>query len=125
VRTYSQPSRAVSIRSDIDNIELTIDRAIPCGLVVTEIVSNALKHAFPPGWEGEPVLRVALKSENRSTVRLVIEDNGIGLPPDTGKGAAGSLGMLLIERLAEGQLGARLAVESNGGTRYEIVFERE
>jgi PAS domain S-box-containing protein len=125
VRTYSQPARAVSIRSDIDDIELTIDRAIPCGLVVTEIVSNALKHAFPPGWEGEPVLRLALKSENGSTVRLVIEDNGIGLPAGMREEGTGSLGMLLIGRLAEGQLGARLAVESNGGTRYEIVFSRE
>lgn len=125
VRTYSQPSRVVSIRSDIDDIELTIDRAIPCGLVVTEIVSNSLKHAFPPGWEGEPLLRVALKSEKGSTVRLVIEDNGIGLPPGMREGGTGSLGMLLIGRLAEGQMGASLSVESNGGTRYEIVFSRE
>lgn len=124
VRTYSVPDRRLDVRFDIDPVELTIDRAIPCGLVVTEIVSNALKHAFPPGWKGTPALRIVLKSENENTVRLSIEDNGIGLPPDTGKGAAGSLGMLLIERLAEGQLGARLAVESNGGTRYEIVFER-
>ncbi len=125
IHSYSSPGRRVDVRLDIDPIELTIDRAIPCGLVVTEIVSNALKHAFPPEWEGAPKLEITLKAEDEGAVRLEIADNGIGFSSGAREGASGSLGMLLIEKLAEGQLEARLSIDSNGGTRYRIVFERK
>jgi len=125
IHSYSSPGRRVDVRLDIDPIVLTIDRAIPCGLVVTEIVSNALKHAFPLEWEGAPKLEITLKAEDERAVRLEIADNGIGFSSGAREGASGSLGMLLIEKLAEGQLEARLSIDSNGGTRYRIVFERK
>jgi PAS domain S-box-containing protein len=101
---------------------LDLQRAVPCGLLVNELVSNALKHAFPPGRSGRvEVVLVAAHGQARLTVR----DNGIGLPPQGNPDPQRvSLGLQLVPLLAE-QLGASLTVQDGPGCAYDMSFAVE
>jgi PAS domain S-box-containing protein len=100
-----------------DGITLPVDRAIPCGLILNELMSNALKHAFPNGKRG--TLRVVLQRRPRDRAALSVTDDGIGLPdnPETSR----SLGWRLVRAFAE-QLNAELTVSRQGGTSVGIEF---
>jgi PAS domain S-box-containing protein len=106
----------ISFRLDLISVTLDLDQAIPCGLIVNELVSNALKHAFPDGRSGE--VRIELERMEGGDLRLQITDNGIGLPPDFDVIRAKSLGLQLVSDLAR-QLGGSLQV----GPGPEAVFE--
>ena len=95
-----------------------IERAIPCALIVNELVSNAFKHAFPAGRAGE--VMVALESRDDQHV-LTVRDTGVGLPPQTDPQSADSLGLRLVGLLAK-QLGGMLHLASEGGTTARIAF---
>jgi len=109
----------IQLAFELDAVSLEIDRAIPCGLILNELVSNALKHAFPQGRNG--VLRVSLQRvENR--IRLAVEDNGIGLPEGGIPGDAKSPGMGIVNTLTR-QLGGTLEITSGQGTGFVLTFE--
>ena len=115
------------IRLDIDAPELRIssDQAVPMALIVTEVVSNAAKYAFPGGRSGHIRVRLHVEGapEHEERARLVIEDDGVGIPAgraDTEGGVRDGIGIQLIRGFAR-QLGATLAVTHDGGTRY--VFD--
>jgi len=117
---------AGQVRLDVqveDEVTLPVDRAIPCGLILTELLTNALKHAFPDGRNG--TLRVVLRKQDDSRVALFVEDDGVGMPtPPSSNGRGdgkGSLGYRLIRAFAE-QLGAQLQISGESGTRVGIVF---
>jgi two-component sensor histidine kinase len=95
-----------------------VERAIPCALIVNELVSNAFKHAFPAGRAGEVV--VALESRDDQHV-LTVRDTGVGLPPHTDPQSADSLGLRLVGLLAK-QIGGMLHLASEGGTTARIAF---
>ena len=100
-------------------IRVPTDQAVPIGLLVNELVTNALKYAYPDGVEGE--IRVALSALDASRMRLEVADDGVGLPVgfDPAR-AANSLSMRLIATLTR-QLNADLAIDPNGsGTRFSI-----
>jgi PAS domain S-box-containing protein len=124
LRVAAIPSGKVRLDVQVqDEITLPVDRAIPCGLILNELLTNALKHAFPDGRSG--TLRVILRNATDKRVELSVEDDGVGMtvpPPSNGQHhGRGSLGFRLIRAFAE-QLGAELKVESQGGTRVGIVF---
>ena len=97
------------------------DAALPCGLIVTEIVSNSLKYAFPnPGQEG--VILISLGRTNEGEYTLVVWDNGVGLPPDYKDRQTKSLGTRLVSMLTD-QLNGTLTVDGQRGTRTEIRFK--
>lgn len=99
---------------------LSLDEAVPCGLIMSELVTNALKHAHPRGGAGEVV--VALR-ELGDRLELSVTDDGVGLPPDYAVAGATSLGLKLVQALA-GQVGGELDVHSDGnGTRFSIRFK--
>jgi len=106
---------------------LPIDAAIPCGLIVNELISNALKHAFP-GHRGGRIL-VSFAQEAGSQAVLTVEDNGVGLPEDFSFERSETLGVQLVSMLA-GQLGGRVRVErqcggfanGEGRTCFEVRF---
>ena len=83
----------------MDNVEIDIEKAIPCGLIVNELVSNALKHAFPNGAQGE--VRVGLLPTLTSRLTLVVSDNGIGFPEDMDFRNTSSLGLQLVNSLVD------------------------
>ena len=120
-QAYTADQANIHLTIEIDHIFLGIDAAIPCSLIVTELVSNALKHAFPPGLKQEGNILVSLRQAPGDQHQLVISDNGIGLPAELDLQTTDSLGLLLVKRLAR-QLGGTLQVDRNGGTIFTIIF---
>jgi two-component sensor histidine kinase/FixJ family two-component response regulator len=97
---------------------LTLDQAVPCGLILQELLSNSLKHAFPGGLRGE--IHVDFTSEGE-VFRLDYSDTGIGLPPQFDPSQCQSLGMQLVTDLAA-QLHAQLEWANSGGARFTLTF---
>jgi two-component sensor histidine kinase len=120
---YSSPSSPVACRLNVERINIPIDLAIPCSLIVNEILSNSLKYAFPPPWEGSAEILLKMRVREDGSVELEISDNGIGIPEGVEVGAADAdtLGLSLIGLLVR-QIKATLELDRSGGTRYTIVF---
>jgi len=118
-RTYSLDQRGIVLRVEADPVPLDIDTALPCSLVVNELVTNALKYAFPEGGKGGTV-QVSLKAEE-GRLRLAVADDGQGLPPDLDFHHPPTLGLQLVNSLT-GQLGAELTVQTRPGTRVELMI---
>jgi two-component sensor histidine kinase len=106
----------------VDDVTLGVDRAIPCGLVLNELITNALKHAFKDHTHG--IIQVELTMIDRSRLRLAVRDNGSGLPKGFDMQQTGSLGLQLVRALAD-QLGAELVVSAHHGTSFELTFSYE
>jgi predicted ATPase/two-component sensor histidine kinase len=119
-RSFAFRQQRITFSPDIDDIQLDLDRAISCGLVVNELVSNALKHAFPEDMVG--TILVGLVHGGEGLLELSVEDNGMGLP--TGGVSTGSLGLQLVEDLTH-QLHGKLFISSVKGTRFLIRFPRD
>lgn len=116
-RSFASRQQRITFSPDIDDIQLDLDRAISCGLVVNELVSNALKHAFPDDVAG--TIRVGLVHGSDGRLELSVEDDGTGLP--AGSVPTGSLGLQLVEDLTH-QLHGKLFISSIKGTRFLIRF---
>jgi two-component sensor histidine kinase len=112
------PSR-VSLNIDVPSAVIDIDTMIPCGLIVNEIVSNALKHAFPDNMEGE--LFIGLYKTTDDEYTLIVRDNGMGMPADLDIYKTVSLGMQIVTGLVK-QINGRLEVNREGGTEFKITF---
>ncbi|MGJ7512299.1 PAS domain-containing protein [Variovorax sp. GT1P44] len=119
-RAYALSGTQVELVTDVDEMQLDLDRAISAGLIVNELVSNALKHAFPLNRPGRIV--VELKLLANGTCRLGVRDNGIGLPSEYEDDYPDSLGLRLVGNLAL-QLHASTEVVRDGGTAFAIVFD--
>ena len=118
-RSYGVSSSRVQLKIDLHNIRMNLDVAVPCGLIVNELVSNSLKYAFPDTRQGE--IRVELRREGEDSISLVVADDGIGLPPGVGFWTTSSLGLRLVRTLAD-QLGAAVALGSDGGAKIKLTF---
>ncbi|MBL8910121.1 MAG: PAS domain S-box protein [Archangium sp.] len=114
--------RAVQLEVEIDDLALAVDRAIPCGLVLSELISNALKHGFPDGRGG--TIKVTLRKLDPGRVSLEVSDDGVGLPPHFDLERTSTLGLQLVRTLAE-QLGAKMTVRGVGGASFELEFAVE
>jgi two-component sensor histidine kinase len=101
---------------------LNIDKAVSCGLIINEIVSNSLKHAFPPSFVGAPKITVDMRLSGGRDIHLTVKDNGIGLPEDFELKKSESLGMELIRIITEDQLQGKVRQSGGGGTAFHIVF---
>jgi two-component sensor histidine kinase len=112
---------SVKLDLAIADVAVPVDKAIPCGLLLNELITNALKHAFKDRRDGE--LRVELARSDR-TIRLVVADNGVGLPPDLDIRGTSSLGLRLVNTLVR-QLRGALAVGAHDGARFELSFVLE
>jgi PAS domain S-box-containing protein len=117
--SYGVRADRIHLRTNLDELYLNLDSAVPCGLIINELVSNSLKYAFPDGREGE--VRIDLHEHSDGQARLVVADNGIGLRSDIDWSTARSLGLRLVRSLAE-QLGAKIQVKSNIGTEVQLTF---
>ena len=115
-RTSAPPGRA-SFILDLAPVSLEMERAIPCGLALNELVSNSLKHGLPEGRAG--TIWVNLTRTEEGAVCLGVRDDGVGLPEDWRSRSVRSLGLQLVQDLAR-QLGGQLTV--GPGTRFEIAF---
>jgi PAS domain S-box-containing protein len=120
---FRQLHSDVSLTVDVplQGMHLDLERTIHCGLLVNELLTNALKHAFPPGAPGE--IGVRLRTMN-TTVIIEVWDRGKGLPPDLDPARTTSLGLRLVHILSR-RLGATVAVEHDNGTCFRIRFPLE
>jgi len=119
VQSYSIHPERISLAFHVAEVCLPIDAAIPCGLIVNELISNALKHAFPNGGTGTISIEFKQQSDNHAS--LTVEDDGIGIPEDFVLEDSETLGIQLVYMLA-GQLGGSVQVESKPRTRFALEF---
>ena len=110
----------IASKIEIKDISLGLDYAIPCGLIINELVSNSLKYAFPNEREGE--IRIGLQKTSENEVELTVSDNGIGIPEELDFGTIESLGLDLVKVLAEHQLGGKIELKRAGGTSFSFRF---
>jgi PAS domain S-box-containing protein len=116
--SYNVDNNRIILKSDFDGIYFEIDTAILCGLIINELVSNSLKHAFPDSRKGEIFISIK-KMENKYS--LVLRDNGIGFPQNIDYKKTESLGLQLVNTLTE-QLGGMIDLHRNGCTEFRIEF---
>jgi two-component sensor histidine kinase len=118
-RSYAIDQRQIRIHPELDPVELELDDALPCGLLISEVITNSLKHAFPQGRVGE--IRILLRRPSPATVSLAVSDNGAGLPDNLDWTTTRSLGLRLVRALAL-QLRGSLDIHSGGGAHVELLF---
>jgi two-component sensor histidine kinase len=110
----------IKIEINVENIPIKIDYAVPCGLIINELVTNSLKYAFPDGRQGK--IHISLKSNDNNMIKLSISDDGIGIAKDMDIRNTKSLGLRLITSLAEGQLHGEIILNRESGTEFQINF---
>ncbi|MDD1667079.1 MAG: PAS domain S-box protein [Methanomicrobiales archaeon] len=119
-RSYEERSAGVALQMEVRDIALDIDTALPCSLIINELVSNSLKYAFPEGRGGKICIRV--KREEGKGFEMEIRDDGVGLPPDLDLEKTETLGLRLVHGLAVNQLGGSIETGKGKGTSFIIRF---
>ncbi len=119
VMSYSLNGK-ITMERDLHRAELVLDQAIPCGLILNELISNSFKHAFPGGRAGTVKLGLRLDGD---LVSITVSDDGIGLPEGFSKTHGGNLGLELVRTLVE-QLDGKLEIKAGAGVAYLLTFER-
>jgi len=120
VQSWRIGSSRITLKLDVENVSLGSDHAIPCGLIINELVSNSLKHAFPGKKRGE--ITVSLHPCDGNEIELVVKDDGVGIPEGIDFRNTQSLGLCLVTILAEDQLDGKIRVERTEGTEVSITF---
>jgi PAS domain S-box-containing protein len=120
-RTYVANSARVQLELEVEDVMIDINTAIPLGLIINELVSNSMKHAFPNAESGK--IRVEFKEDGNSCV-LVVSDTGVGFPLDIEPDQSDSLGLQLVTSLTQ-QIGGELELKRSPGTTFRITFEEE
>ncbi len=120
-QSYGSKAESIKLILDIDNLFRPVDSAIPCGLIINELVTNSLKYAFPDGRKGE--IRIVLRKADGNMIELIVGDDGIGFPEGIDFRKTESLGLHLVTILAESQLQGNINLNRDRGTEFKICFE--
>jgi PAS domain S-box-containing protein len=118
---YSVDQNNINLNINVEDLSMDLNTSIPVGLIVNEIVTNSLKHAFPNNRDGE--IYIDLHSINDHQYKLVIADDGVGLPKDFDFENAQTLGLQLVNGLVS-QLDGTLKIDGVNGTKFEIIFNK-
>jgi PAS domain S-box-containing protein len=118
-KTFGVKPDKVALTVKAHNIFLSADTAIPCGLIINELVTNSLKYAFPAYKKGIIFIELIYHNDNKLT--LIVKDNGIGLPKNININSANTLGLQLVTTLVK-QLDGTIEVNTSAGTEYRITF---
>lgn len=118
---FNVSSEKIELKLELENISVLIDTAIPCGIFINELVSNAFKYAFPGDVKGE--LKVSLKSPSKDLIELKVADNGIGLNRDIEEIYKNSLGMMLLHSIAKDQLQGEINFKTENGFSCSVIFK--
>jgi PAS domain S-box-containing protein len=113
----------IKLEINVENILINIDNAVPCGLIINELVTNSFKYAFPDGRQG--IIKISVKSDDNNTIQISISDNGIGIPKDLDIRNTKSLGLRLIIGFAESQLHGEIILNRDNGTEFQINFRQK
>ena len=120
-RSYGIDTGRIVTKLNVEDVSIRLDHAIPCGLIINELVSNSLKYAFPEDRKGE--ISVTLRSITKDEIELRVSDDGIGIPENLNIRNTDSLGLELVIILAEDQLGGKIELDRTGGTTFRILFK--
>ena len=120
--SYGRPEGGLSLDFDLEEIYLNLDTSIPCGLIINEIVSNSLKYAFEGREQGRIFIVFSRESDGR--LKLIVGDDGIGLPDNFDIDTAESLGLQLVTTLIT-QISGELEIQVKEGTRFNILFKEQ
>ncbi|NDJ76002.1 MAG: PAS domain S-box protein [Chloroflexi bacterium] len=120
-QSFQRSPQAVDLQVEIDDVALNMDTAIYCGLIINELVSNALKYAFSPEQCGQ--IEVGLHRNGQGMV-LAVGDNGVGLPAHVEPETVESLGLQLVSMLTQ-QLDGTLTIDRSGGTVFTVEFRQK
>ena len=116
--THSELSKNIKLVTDIFDVTFNMETAIPLGLIISEMVTNSLKHAFPDH-KGEIAISLHPKGEE---TELIVKDNGVGVPKDFDIQKPKKLGLQLLKTLVE-QLEGTIKLDQNEGTTFKITFK--
>jgi len=119
LRAYDGEACRVTLTTHLEAVTLPLDSAVPCGLILHELLSNALKHAFPDGQAGAITLDLHATPDQHVTLRVI--DTGVGMPEGFDVGQTDSVGLQLVCALTE-QLGGTISVARHGGTTFTLTF---
>ena len=121
VHSYGIYDELVELNLLVETVSLNLDLSIPCGLIINELVSNALKYAFSKNRKGE--IKIEL-FEKKGNVNLIVQDNGLGLPKEINYKETASLGLQLVMTLVE-QIDGVITLDNTKGAKYTIIFKKE
>jgi PAS domain S-box-containing protein len=119
VRSYRTDDTQITLALDVDQVLLDVDTAIPCGLLLNELISNCLKHAFPDHRKGE--VSIVMHADPSGQVTLTVRDDGVGFPADTDFRNSNTLGLQLVTGLVE-QLQGKITMARDTGCAFTISF---
>ena len=120
-QSYMVLPNQVAFTLNLEDVFVLIDTAIPCGLILNELISNSLTHAFPDGKNGE--IKVQLHRTGNGVIHLCIADNGVGMPPGYDVRREGRMGLQTVFSLAEMQLKASIHCDTESGVSYQLLFK--
>lgn len=120
IASHREGTGPIALNTDLEEVFLDIQTAIPCGLIVNELIMNALKHAFPDGRPGN--IRLGLRLDADGRIELKVGDDGVGLPSAWSIESAGNMGMQIVTMLT-GQIEGRLEIDRAAGTEFRLSFK--
>jgi two-component sensor histidine kinase len=119
-RVHAATSNGISIEVAPTEVSVGMDQGIALGMVIAELISNAFKHAFPPGGAGK--VAIGIRQLESGIVELAVSDNGIGPPADLDIRNPDTLGLKLVSGAVQRELGGTLELERNGGATFIVRF---
>lgn len=123
VKSLNIDIKRIDLKLELQDVFILIDMAIPCGLVLNELITNALKHAFPGNSRGE--ISIRLFRDKNGFINLFVEDNGIGIPDGVDLRNSPSMGMQNIFTLVEYQLRGEISYSVNNGLKWHIILKED
>ena len=120
--SYGRPEGGITMQYELEEVFLNLDTSIPCGLIINEVVSNCLKYAFAGKEKG--IIRIEFSKLSDGKLKLIIGDDGIGLPSNFDIENAETLGLQLVTTLVT-QVSGELDIKTNKGTQFSIVFKEQ
>jgi PAS domain S-box-containing protein len=120
VHSYDINRNKTKLDLNVEKVELALDQAIPCGLILNELITNSLKYAYPEEEGGEIMISV---KEIDGRIEIIVQDSGVGLPEGFKIEDSDSLGLSLVDTLVD-QIDGELIIKTKGGTKFLITFEK-
>lgn len=121
LKSYGISDGKIKLSMELENIQLLIDSAIPCGLIINELITNSIKYAFPGEMKGEISIRLSRVDSDK--IILKVSDNGIGIPAGSNWQEKETLGLLLLHGIAEDQLQGEIEFNTENGFSFQISFK--
>ncbi len=119
---FKQDSEPIQLTADVPDINISVDMAVPCGLMINELVTNAMKYAFPGPLNHDKKIIIRFTVLDEDHLRLEVIDNGVGFQRPVVWDSVDSLGLYLVKILSEQQLGGSVILKSDAGSHFIIEF---